>query len=49
MKRCGLGARDAKRPEVGEEMQKIFAKTLKSAAYAEGFDDAVRRYETGME
>lgn len=38
---------DAERPAVGEEMQKLYARTLESTAYAEGFADAVRRYEKG--
>ncbi len=39
---------DAKRPEVGQEMKKIYAKVLETAAYAEGFADAKRRYEKGV-
>ena len=39
---------DSKRPEVGEEMKKLYKEQLESEAYAEGFADAVRRYENGI-
>lgn len=45
MEAVGEARDDAERPEVGDEMQKLYTKTLESAAYAEGFADAVRRYE----
>ena len=45
MDAVGEAREDAKRPEVGDGMQKLYAKTLESVAYAEGFADAVRRYE----